>query len=154
MTLGDLGDIATIASSVLTLVSLIFIWHELRKTTQLTKASNTRSLVELSSPFNLLLAQDRGLAELWLKGAGQFSGLDDVDKRRYKFLLFHSLTLQENIFYQNIKELMDKEAYHSWARSFEEFVREHNLGQHWEEFEHYYQPRFAAHVKQLIESQG
>jgi hypothetical protein len=153
MTLSDLTDIASIISSILALISLVFIWHELRETTRLTKASNTRSLVELSSPFNLLLARDREVAELWLKGGRQFADLDDVDKWRYRFLLFHSLTLQENIFYQNAKKLMDEEAYNSWMRSFEEFVQEHNLDQHWEQLEHYYQSDFAACVKRLLERQ-
>lgn len=154
MTLSDLASIATIVNSVLVLISVIFIWRELRETTRLTRASNTQSLVELSSPFNLLLAQDRELVELWIKGSKQFVELDEVDSWRYRFLLFHSLTLQENIYYQRRKKLIDDETYNSWKRSFEEFVREHNLSQHWEQLEHYYQLDFAAYVKQLLERQG
>jgi hypothetical protein len=59
MTLSDWTSIATIAQSVFVPLSLFLVWRQLRQQSQLTRAANTQALVELSSPFNLQLIQDR-----------------------------------------------------------------------------------------------
>lgn len=154
MTLSDLASVAAIVEAIFVIISVFFIWRELRENTQLTRASNTQSLVELSSPFNLQLAQDRELTELWLRGSKQYIEMDEVDQHRYRFLLFHALTLQENIYYQHKNKLIDDETYSSWKCSFEYFVEEHNLRLHWEEIEEYYQAGFAEYVSLLLQDSG
>ncbi len=150
MNLEQAANIATIFEAVAVIASLIFIGLQIRQSTKLAKATNIQSLVSLSSPFNLLLAQDRKLAEVWLKGSKQFSKLDEVDKTRYMFLLFHSMTLQEHIFYQWEKRLIAEENYLSWQRSFESFVKEHNLWLHWDAIKDFYEGSFSAYVENLV----
>lgn len=152
MDLSTIADVATIAEAIFVTISVIFIWVQLRQSVRLTNAANTQALVELSSPFNLLLSQDRELAQLWLRGSKQFAEMDEVDKTRYRFLLFHSLTLQENIYCQHENGLLSPAAYESWRRSFESFAKEHNLGLHWPDIKDYYQEGFATYLQSLIES--
>ena len=59
MTLNDIANIATIVEAVFVVISVYFIWRELRMNSKLTKAANNQSLVELSSPFNMQLIQDQ-----------------------------------------------------------------------------------------------
>jgi hypothetical protein len=151
MTLPDMANIATTVEAIVVIVSVFLIWYQLRQSTQLTRAANTQSLVTLSSPFNLQLAQDRKLAELWVRGSKEFAKMDEVDRCRYRFLLFHSMTLQENIYYQWKEKLIDDKTYESWRCSFEAFVHEHSLQLHWSEIKGYYQPDFANYIGQLLE---
>jgi dienelactone hydrolase len=132
MSLEQLANIATIVEAIAVVASLIFIGLQIRQSTKLAKATNVQSLVNLSSPFNLLLAQDRKLTEVWVKGSKQFDKLDEIDKTRYMFLLFHSMTLQEHIYYQRENHLIAESNYESWKRSFEIFIQEHNLWLHWD----------------------
>ncbi|HIE55962.1 MAG TPA: hypothetical protein EYP90_12430 [Chromatiaceae bacterium] len=76
MSIENIASIATIVESIFVVISVIFIWRELRENTKLTKASNTQSLVELSSPFNLQLIQDRQMAEYWVQGAKNWNFTD------------------------------------------------------------------------------
>ena len=153
MSLENLANIATIIEAIAVVASIIFIAVQIRQSTMLAKAANVQSLVTLSSPFNLLLAQDRKLAEVWLKGSKQFSKLDDTDKTRYMFLLFHSMTLQEHIFYQQEKHLIDESSYKSWQRSFEIYTQEHNLWLHWDAIRVFYEGNFARYMDELISKQ-
>lgn len=150
MNLEQVANIATIFEAIAVIASLIFIGLQIRQNTKLAKATNIQSLVNLSSPFNLLLAQDRKLTEVWLKGAKQFSKMDEIDKTRYMFLLFHTMTLQEHIYYQWENRLIAEANYQSWNRSFETFVKEHNLWLHWDAIKDFYEGSFSAYVENLV----
>jgi hypothetical protein len=50
---------------VLLVVSLSFIWYQLREGVRLAKSENARSLVEQAEALNSLLIQNAGLAEIW-----------------------------------------------------------------------------------------
>ena len=103
MTLSDWASIASIVQGVFVIISIAFIWFQLRENTRLTRASNTQTLVDLSSPFNLQLIQDREMARLWVQGASNYDTLDEIDKYRYYSLIAWWLILHENIFYPTFR---------------------------------------------------
>ncbi len=151
LTLADLGNIALMVQAIVVIVSIGFIWYQLRETTRLTRAANTQKLVELSSPFNLQLIENRELAQFWVQGGKNWSTMDEVDKYRYRSLVVWWLILHENIYYQWQKKLIDEETYTSWANDLKVFVVEQNLEQNWDEWKTPFQPSFQEHVHQLIE---
>ncbi len=151
MTLSDLASIATIVEAVFVVISVYFIWRELRENSKLTRAANNQSLVELSSPFNMQLIQDKQMAELWVSGAKKYAQMDEVDKYRYTSLLTWWLIHHENIYYQKSKGLLDENIYRGWANDLEVFVKEQKLWIHWDKVKNNYQPEFSKHVSQLIE---
>lgn len=151
MTLHDLASIATIIEAAFIVISVFFIWREVRETGKLTRAANNQSLVELSSPFNMQLIQDREMVELWISGSKNYDRMDDVDKYRYLSLLTWWLNHHENIFYQKSKDLLDDTMYRGWAADLEEFVKEQQLWLHWNERMNHYQPEFSQHIHMLIE---
>ena len=151
MILSDLASIATIIEAIFVVISVFFIWREVRETGKLTRAANNQSLVELSSPFNMQLIQDRKMAELWISGSKNYDQMDEVDMYRYLSLLTWWLIHHENIYYQNSKGLLDENIYKGWAIDLEEFVKEQKLWLYWDERKSHYQPEFSNHVSQLIE---
>ncbi len=151
MSLDVLANAATIVEAIFVIISVVFIWHEIRQSNKLTKAANVQALAELSSPFNMQLIQDRQMAEFWHKGASQFDQMDEIDQQRYTDLLTWWLILHENIYYQYTKGLIDKDSYAAWSYDLEKFVKMQNLGRHWESMRITYQPKFAEHVNELIQ---
>lgn len=85
--LSDIASIATIVEAAFVIVSVWFIWRQLREGTQLARAANAQSLVEISSPFNMQLIQDSEMAWLWVHGARELATMDEVKKYRYKSLV-------------------------------------------------------------------
>jgi len=63
MSLTDLANISTIAQAILVIVSLGFIWFQLRQSVGLAKAANSQALVEHAAAFNALLIQNSELAD-------------------------------------------------------------------------------------------
>lgn len=150
MSLSDLASIAIIVQGIFFVVSIFLVWYQLRENTKLVRAANTQKLVELSAPFNLQLAQDRGLTELWTKGAERFEEMDEIDRARYFNLLTWWLMLHENIYHQWNKKLIDDDTYNSWTRDLEYFARRLKLGNYWERLNTYFEASFAEHVTTII----
>ncbi|HEV2582284.1 MAG TPA: hypothetical protein VGT44_15625 [Ktedonobacteraceae bacterium] len=150
MALSDLASIAIIVQGMLFIVSIGLVWYQLRANTKLVKAANTQKLVELSAPFNLRLAQDRALTELWWQATQRFDELDEIDQARYFNLLTWWLMLHENIYHQWRSKLIDEDTYSSWTRDLEYYVKSQQLVNHWPRLNGYFEPSFAEHVTTII----
>jgi len=165
------ASIATIAQAIIVAVSLFFIWRQVqqqtiqaeqqtvqaqqqtlqvRQQTELAKAANAQALVEMSSPFNILFAQDEKVAELWLKGPREFESFTEVEKFRYRRTLIWHLVFSENIFLQNKNKLLDDYIYSAWNAALASFVERQNLKDHWRELEGSYHADFREHIDKLI----
>ena len=150
MSLSDLASIAIIVQGFLFVVSIALVWYQLRENTRLVRTANAQKLVELSSPFNFQLAQDRALTELWRQATQRFDALDEIDKERYFNLLTWWLMLHENIYHQWRKKLIEEDTYISWTRDLEYYARRQQLGNHWTQLSGYFESSFAEHVTAII----
>ena len=65
MSLQDLANFSQIVQAILVVVSLGFIWYQLREGVRLAKSENARSLAEQAESFNSIIVQNADLAELW-----------------------------------------------------------------------------------------
>ena len=150
MTLSDLASLAITIQGFLFIVSIGLVWYQLRENTKLVRTANTQKLVELFTPFNLQLAQDRSLSQLWRQATQHFDELDEIDKDRYFNLLTCWLMLHENIYHQWRKKLIEEDTFDSWTRDLEYFARRQQLGNLWPQMSIYYESSFAEHVTAII----
>jgi hypothetical protein len=149
--LQSITNIATIAEAIFFVLSVFFIGYQIRERNRLARAVNTKALVEVSSPFILLLSQDRNVAELWLNGTKNYEKLDEVEQFRYNQLLAWWLTHHENAFYQYRSCLLDKTIYQAWAVDLQHFVRRVQLKLLWEkEHKQFFQTEFQQEIERLI----
>ena len=123
--LEQLADISTIVQSILVVTSLVFIWFQLRQSTELTKAANAQALVEHFTNFNALLMENPEVASLWYAKGKRLHKEEDF--QRYRELLVLWLIIHENVYYQYSKRLLDQQIYQSWHIDLRDTVREHNL---------------------------
>jgi hypothetical protein len=150
MDLQDITNVASILGSLALVVSVIILIRELRAGNKLIKASNTQALVQLSSPFQMGLIQDRQMAQLCARGSRSFDDLDDIDQYRYRSLVTWWLVFHENVYYQWKQGLLDDHTYKPWAKDLRVFLRDQNLGRLWAKMEDMFQDEFANHVSGLI----
>lgn len=83
MALQDFANISQIAQVVLVVISLGFIWYQLREGVRLAKPENARSLAEQAGAFNLLLIQNADLAELWYSYGRRLEQDGEIALRRH-----------------------------------------------------------------------
>jgi hypothetical protein len=116
----------------------------------LARLANAQSLVELSSPFNLQLVQNRKVAEYWVRGAQKYGEYNDVEKYRYRSLLIWWLILQENIFLQHKNGLLDKSIYNAWESDLRDFLEKQCPVERWEDVRKNLQEEFCRHVDRIF----
>lgn len=146
-----LANIVSIVQGVFVIISVFFIWYQIRDRNRLSRAAITQSLVELSSPFLIQLSQDRKLAELWVNGSRNYDTMDEVERFRYQQLLFWWLILHENIYYQHHNGLVDEQLYQGWQIELQEFIRAKQLGLFWDkDMRRFFRTEFRQAVEQTI----
>jgi hypothetical protein len=146
-------SISSILGSLSLVVGVILVLREMRATTRVTRANNAQTLVGIAGPFYTSLIQDRGVADLFLRGSRDYPSLDEIDQYRYRNLMIWWLIFHENVFYQRRLGLLDGRAFEAWSQDLGTFLREHKLSQHWGELEHLFQRAFAEKVRQLLAEQ-
>jgi hypothetical protein len=152
ITMSDAASFASIIESLFVVVSVVLIVVQLRKQTEFARASNSQSMFELSSPFNLELIRDKDFARLWLQGPNTS---DPIDQFRYESLVTWWLLLHENIYYQRQRGLLDDEAYLAWDQDLRDFAQRSRLENVWPTIKRFYQRGFAIHVSEVLaESSG
>lgn len=147
MTLADLANISTIAQAILVIISLGFIWYQLRQSTKLAKAANSQALVEHAASFNAMLIESSELAKLWYLFGQNLS--DATSVVRYRELLVQWLIFHENIYYQWRKGLLDSETYNSWLEDLKHTVNNHNLELVSKDVRKIFPGKFGDHILEL-----
>lgn len=151
MTLQTLTSIVSIVEAVFFVISVLFIWLQIRERNRLARIANTQSLVELTSPYLILVAQDREVAAFWAHGAKNYDTLDEVDRVRFVQLLAGWLIIHENVFYQYQNGLLDQKIHQSWEMQLRDFIHGRQLGLIWEkEFKVFFQPDFQKQVERIL----
>jgi hypothetical protein len=150
-TLQNIASIVGIVEAIFFIISVFFIWLQIRERNRLTRVANTQALVELTSPYLTLLAQDREAAGLWVNGAKNYDTMDEVDRFRYIQLLAGWLIIHENVFYQHQNGLLDQKIYQSWEVQLQDFIRQRKIGLLWEkEFKAFFQTDFQKQVEGIL----
>jgi hypothetical protein len=149
--LQTLTNIVSIITGVFVIISVFFIWYQIKERNRLTRATITQSLVELSSPFLIQLSEDRKLAELWVNGSKNFEAMDEVDRFRYQQMLFWWLILHENIYYQHHNGLVDEKVYEGWNVELEQFIHAKQIGLFWDkDMKRFFRTEFRQAVGGMI----
>jgi len=147
MSLIELASWSTIIQAVVVIVSLFFIWVQLRQSSELAKASNVQSLVEHASSFNSMLIQNEDITRLWY---GRGKNLKSIsDKGRYRELLVQWLLFHENIFYQHRKGLLDSKIYKAWDEDLKFFVHTQHIEMVTKDWDGYFPGTFGKHIIEL-----
>lgn len=150
MDLRIIAEISQIVGGLALLISVLLLIHELRVNNRLVRAANTQTLVSLSSPFHLAMIQDRQMAEFYVGGAGNFAGMDEVDRYRYKQLVIWWLIFHENVYFQWKQGLLANRSFQPWMSDLRQFVKRQQLWNLWDELRGLFEKDFASHVWTLI----
>lgn len=150
MNLQDLANLSQIAQAILVVISLGFIWYQLREGVRLAKSENARSLTEQAGAFNSLLIQNAAdLAELWYSYGRNLQQGGEIARLRYREMLVQWLIFHEYIYYQWKQKLLDDEIYRAWLLDLENVVQNHNLDVFSNGIQSVFVGDFGRHLSQL-----
>ena len=149
MSLQDLANVSQAAQAILVIISLGFIWYQLREGVRLAKSENARSLAEQAEAFNSLIIQNSDLAELWYSYGQNLEKGGEIDRLRYREMLVQNLIFHEYIYYQWKNKLLDDEIYRSWSSYLEHIVKRHNIDVISSGVQNIFPGAFGRHISQI-----
>jgi hypothetical protein len=144
-------SIANIFETIFLIISVLFIWFQIRERNRLTRIANKHTFFQITSPFMMQLAQDRNLAELWFNGIKRYESMDVVDQFRYQQLLFWLLNLYDDMYYQKQSSLMDDQMSRGWEAEMQHFLQDHQVKRFWDtDMKRFFRPDFQKLVEQKL----
>lgn len=145
------AQLASIFASAAVGCSLLFIAYQLRRQTQLARASNSQSFVSASSAFVLAVGGDAKLMSLYGNGGEGFESLCTEQQAQYRYLVGWWLTFYENVLYQHDCGLLDDSVYKAWMKDMKGFIRRRRVEKVWDSLEENYSDAFRTYFQPLID---
>lgn len=124
--------------------------EQMKQQTDLARVANTQALVSLSSPFNLELARDGKLADLWAKDWDGWNCLTPSKQEQYRNMIIWWLVFYENIFFQEKSKLLDQTIFNAWKEDIRSFVIERSVEKVWPSVKAKYHEDFVCFIDASI----
>lgn len=149
MTLEQFAWLGNIVSGLGVIATVIYTAVQIRSNTRAVRASAFQQIVDSFSSISFDIAKDKNLTDLFLRAGRDFSGLSDVERAQYNFMLSSFLRRAESVYFQTeSRTLRDKH----WAgiRASIEWVMS-SPGAHasWKEIKNRFNPQFGAFIDGL-----
>ncbi|MCZ6886898.1 MAG: hypothetical protein O7H39_00270 [Gammaproteobacteria bacterium] len=100
MPISDLGSLGEFISSVVVLVTLIYLALQIRQNTRATRATSHHAITDALNQFNLTLAANDGVAKIWHTGMNDRAALDEVQRDQYDALIRAYMHVCDTMYYQ------------------------------------------------------
>jgi hypothetical protein len=149
MSLGQLASIASIASAVALIVSVIYVSVQVRHSTRAVRAAAFHQVVESFAGISLDIAKDRTLVDLYLRGSQEFASLNDVERAQFSLMLLSFLRRAENVFFQTESQLLQAEHWSGIRDSIRAIVAPPGTRECWSTIKSRMNPQFSAFIDSL-----
>ena len=97
MSISDLGSLGEFISSVVVVVTLIYLALQIRQNTHATRATSHHAITDA---LNLTLATNNGAAKIWHAGMHDRAALDEVQRDQYDALIRAYMHVCDTMYYQ------------------------------------------------------
>ena len=97
----ELGAIGELVGGVAVIASLLYVGLQVRQSTQATRAASYQATVDSFREWSRSIIEDPDVADVFLRGNMDQSGLSQRESVQYGMLLFGAVRIWETLFYQS-----------------------------------------------------
>ena len=139
-----LGGIGVIAS-------MIYVGIQIRNNSRAVRAATNLQIshTQTSSLYNM--ASNADLAELVVRGGGDFAALKGLDRARFRFHAMFVLTFNQNIFFQHKIGTLTGSDWDSFSGDLVSYFDMPGARQAWPTYRKRFSTEFQEHVNQIVE---
>ena len=148
-----IGAIGEVVGAVAVVISVVYLAVQIRTNTRSVKASAWQSTNAGSASLHQLLAADREMAELALRGAEDAAVLDTIDQFRLDSLLTLSFNQYQTAFLQSRLLRLDEDLVDTQRRYVESMIANSGIRRWWSENSMYYDRTFRRVVDEIVAKQ-
>ena len=145
-----LASLASVISAFAVVASVVYASIQIRHNTRAVTASAFQQVVNSFAEISFEIAKDRGLAELYVRAARDFSSLSEVDRAQYSLMLLSFMRRAENVVFQSSTHVLTGEHWVGIRNSIKKILAPPGARACWNEIEDRLNPQFRTFVGVLI----
>ena len=139
----SLGLIAVIAS-------LIFVGLQIKQNSEEVRSSSYHGVTDSFNSWNLTLAENSELANIWLKGQSSFEELTTDERVKFEFLLRAAFRVWDTIYYQSRHGTGDMTLWDCESKNVEVLLSSKGGRAWWRDHPYGFSLRFSEYVENNI----
>ena len=151
MAISELGALGEFLSSVVVMITLIFLVMQMRQTTTLMRRANVRQAGDANSRA-LAALLDEGVSELFIKGLKSLDSLSEVERYRFDNAFANWLYACEEAFTDQRDGVFASDQFVRYANAVPGYLATPGGKQWWEERRTWFGPKFRNDVDKLCEN--
>ena len=128
MTLEQLAEIVGVG---LVVASLVYVGRQLKQNTEIMRQNAAGYYLGLQERLCGEVANNRELAEYWVKGESEFDSLDEVDRQRMMLFEWRAFTGWNQLFQLRQDGLVPDSQWHELLWSVKNFGRRQSAAESW-----------------------
>ena len=135
------------------IVTLVFVIKEIRQNTDQLRISASNEWLNLQFQLSTGLAENREVAELWVKGDGDagFESLDAVDQQRLIMFEHRAISGWSNLYQMRQRKLLPDAQWDELNGLMETLGRRRAIRESWQKFKHSFNEPFQTFAAQYLE---
>ena len=150
MTLEQLYYLAELVGTLAVIASLIYVAREVRQNTAMMRANASQSWTDLNFQLSGPVAENRELAECWVKGENEFDQLDEVDQLRLIMYEWRALESWHHLFYLHEQGVLPEPQWRKLLWVFENLGQRQAVRASWQHHKDAYDKEFQTLMNQYI----
>jgi hypothetical protein len=149
MTLEDLGNFGEFLGAIGVIVSVLYLAIQIRQNTRSVRSSAYQSVVSSSVQMAAAYANDESLAELWPKGAREYSTLSEPERFRFGLFAYSVFRSYENLFFQYKQGAVEPDLWQGFRNMLVRDLKTPGLVTWWESQRNIFSSAFQRYVDEL-----
>jgi hypothetical protein len=150
MTIQDLGSVGELIAAIATVATLIYLALQIRQNTNATRAASFHAITDSMNHVNVAVAQNPGLARIWLAGTADRSSLSEEERYQYDLVLLSYFHVFETIYYQAKVGAGEGGLLVAEERSLAALLSTHGVREWWAENPYAFAPEFRAYIDRFL----
>lgn len=154
MTIQDLGSIGEFVGAIAVVFSLIYLALQIRQNTRSLRAATHHSSARAVLDVQNVFAEDRELAQIFLRGAREFEQLTPEERLRFDALMRSVFVYYEDTFFQYRQSLIDPQLWNARQTSLLDHLGLPGVVSWWRRASRHFAEPFVAHIEHLLQQLG
>lgn len=147
-----IGAIATVASAMGVLLSVLYLAAQIKKNTEESRIARGQNLIAGVSDVSALIAANLELSEIVRAGMLDYDALSEIDRFRFSFLFFSFMAKYDFSYQQRIAGRIDESLWAQTTYEISTFLKLPGANQWWEKDKARFTPMFRTFVDASLES--
>ena len=147
MTLEQIAYLGEILAALGVVVSLIYVARQLGQNTAMMRVAASSERVEREYEIIGPIVQSREMAEIWMRGETDFSGLEPADQIRMVFFERRAITLWHHVFQLRQRDLLPDADWHEHQWIIQNIGRRQSVREAWRTFRGGWEPAFQEFME-------